>query len=190
MRRLGRVPKRARNYLVDKATSLEKVIPLGQTSWSVFFGKAGWIFTMNSMFGNIEDEHVRFEPFPHILHTQALEPEYYRKLADEFPDPQPIFPDGWEKNNEAFALSGITAIEHGLATPIWREFFKYHFSKDFFLEIVKVFGDQIRRIHPDLEAQLGKSLESLTVAPRRLGIEADVFLDCQFCINSPVRDTV
>ena len=143
---------------------------------------------MNSMFGNIEDEHVRFEPFPHILHTQALEPEYYRKLADEFPDPRPIFPGGWEKNNEAFALSGITAIEHGLATPIWREFFKYHFSKDIFLEIVKVFGDQIRRIHPDLEAQLGKSLESLTVAPRRLGIEADVFLDCQFCINSPVRE--
>lgn len=143
---------------------------------------------MNSVFSNIRDEHVRLEPFPHILHTQALEPDYYRKLADEIPDPRRIFPNGWGENNQAFVMSGVTAIEKGLATPIWREFFDYHCSKDFYLEIVKFFGDQIRRVHPDLEAQLGKSLESLTVAPRKSGLEADVLLDCQFGINSPVRE--
>jgi len=143
---------------------------------------------MNSVFGNIKNEHVRLEPFPHILHTQALNPDYYQKLADEFPNPRHTFPNGWHTNNQAFVMSGVTAINKGIATQSWQKFFNYHCSKDFFLEVVNLLGDQVRQIHPDLETRLGKSLDSLSVAPRKSGLEADVILDCQFGINSPVQE--
>jgi hypothetical protein len=46
---------------------------------------------------------------------------------------------------------------------IWREFVAYHVSMDFYREIVSLFGDQIRRAHPNLDEKLAGRIEDLTV---------------------------
>lgn len=142
---------------------------------------------MVSLVGNFKDGDFRAEPFPHVCSTATLRPGHYRKLADSFPDLAAACPELWAKNNSGEAFSALQALEAGVLSPAWREFIEYHYSPAFYLDVVKLLGDQMRKVHPHLEAQLGKSLESLTVAPRPAPGDADVMVECQFCINTPVR---
>lgn len=141
---------------------------------------------MVSMFGNIREEHVRSDPFPHVMTTQALDPELYRELAATYPDTRFICADMAGKNNMPEALSASYALEDGILSPVWREFIEYHHSAAFYRDVVRVAGHQIRQVHPDLETKAGKPLDEFTVAPRRSGKDADVLVECQFGINTPV----
>ena len=142
---------------------------------------------MVSLVGNIKDGDIRAEPFPHVCSTAALRPGHYRKLAETFPDVVAACPELLTKNNSGEAFSALEAREGGFLSPAWREFIDYHYSRAFYLDVIRLLGDQMRKVHPHLEAQLGKPLESLTVAPRPTPGNADVLVECQFCINTPVR---
>ncbi|MBI1985927.1 MAG: hypothetical protein HYS64_04480, partial [Rhodospirillales bacterium] len=142
---------------------------------------------MVNLVDNFKDGDFRAEPFPHVCSTATLRPGHYRKLADSFPDLAAACPELWAKNNSGEAFSALQALEAGVLSPAWREFIEYHYSPAFYLDVVRLLGDQMRKVHPHLEAQLGKSLESLTVAPRPTPGDADVLVECQFCINTPVR---
>jgi hypothetical protein len=142
---------------------------------------------MVSLVGNVKDGDFRAEPFPHVCSTAALRPSHYRKLADTFPDLAAACPELLVKNNSGEAFSALEALEAGVLSPAWREFIEYHYSQAFYLDVVGFLGDHMRMVHPHLEAQLGKPLESLTVAPRPTPGDADVLVECQFCINTPVH---
>ena len=67
---------------------------------------------------------------------------------------------------------------------------RFHFSNDFFRQIIRHLGDGIRQSFPDLEQRLGKSLDELTVQPRHTEDQgADIWIDIQFAVNTPVRET-
>ena len=142
---------------------------------------------MVSVFASIRDEHIREEPFPHVCSTEALDPDYYRELAANYPDIFHICPDLSAENNMPHALSATRAMNMGILAPVWQEFIAYHHSPAFFHDIVARVGHHMRQAHPDLEERLGKPLEELTVAPRFLSDDADVQVECQFGINTPVR---
>lgn len=141
-----------------------------------------------SLFANVRDEHVGEEPFFHLHAPNALDPAYYRALAEHFPDDPRIWRSHWDCNNQLMTLSALKARAAGLLAPIWSEFIDYHYSQAFFHDVLSVVGDRIRQAYPDLEAKLGKPLESLAVAARGSGLDTDVFLDVQFGINTPVRE--
>jgi len=143
---------------------------------------------MTGVFANIKDEHVKAEPFPHVCIPGALEKTYYDELADGYPDPSVICEDYLTKNNHHEAMSCTRARKMGILTPAWEKFVAYHHSTAFWQDVVAVLGDHMRQCHPDLEDRLGKSLESLTAGPRFIDQEADVLLECQFGINTPVRE--
>ncbi len=144
---------------------------------------------MVSLVGNIAEEDYRAEPFPHVCATGALPPDDYRELADTFPDLPAMCPDLMALNNSGEAFSALPALESGILSPAWREFLAYHYSAAFYRDVLGLLGDQIREIHPRLEDDLGRPLESLTVAPRPAPEDGDVSVECQFCINTPVRET-
>jgi hypothetical protein len=139
-----------------------------------------------SVFSNINEENFREYPYSYVITTQALDPAYYQELATNFPDVSTILSEGLGKNNVLILLPTLKFLAKGLLAPIWQEFIEYHHSPAFFQEMVGIFGDQIRQAHPDLEARLGKSLESLTVSARGSGIDTDVSIECQFGLNTPV----
>lgn len=142
---------------------------------------------MVSLVGNVKDADIRAEPFPHVCATAALDPDHYRALADSFPDLAQFCPELWAKNNSGEAFSALQALEAGILAKPWQEFLEYHYSSAFYQDVLRLVGDHMRRVHPDLEEQLGKPLEDLTVAPRPDPGDADVMVECQFCINTPVK---
>jgi hypothetical protein len=93
------------------------------------------------------------------------------------------------KNNALIHMSGLHAFADDIPIdPIWQDFMRIHFSTDFFQQIIGHLGDGIRQSHPDLEDRLGKRLEDLTVQPRNTeDVGADIWIDAQFAINTPVR---
>ena len=93
-------------------------------------------------------------------------------------------------------MTAPKALQHPAVPPTWREFIDYHCSDTYLRELVRFWGRAIAREYPHFEAMLGKPLPELTGAVRRhsrarkydpANLDADVALDCQFVINSPVR---
>ena len=132
------------------------------------------------------EQDVTHDPFAHILIDQALNADLYKKLAASFPPParflRGIVPD----NNQAIRIPARDIVDNPEFSTEWREFFRYHTSREYWLEILRVAGNAIRHAHPDLERKSGKPLEDWTVKIRGTDGEADVALDALFVINTPV----
>lgn len=154
---------------------------------------------MTSVLDRITEEHGHSDPFPYLTTTEALEPSYYESLAAHFPDYSDIarWTRGndearhWlSKNNVMKHMSGLESFADNIPIdPVWQDFMRVHFSNDFFRQIVKHLGDGVRQSYPGLEQQLGKSLDELTVQPRHIEDQgADLWIDVQFTINTPVRE--
>lgn len=152
---------------------------------------------MTSVLDRITEEHIHSDPFPYLTTTEALEPSYYESLAAHYPDlPNIIRMRGSDKarqqlskNNELIHMNEPNTEAFGISIdPLWRDFFRFHTSNDFFRQIIAHLGDGIRRSYPDLEQKLGKSLEELTVQPRYAEDQgADLKVEIQFAFNTPVR---
>jgi hypothetical protein len=72
---------------------------------------------------------------------------------------------------------------------IWIDFVDYH-TRDFFTEVVNLFGDSIRRFYPTLESRIG-NLDLLETG-MRFSEQTDckpLSLDCQVGINTPGTTT-
>jgi hypothetical protein len=73
-------------------------------------------------------------------------------------------------------------------SPLWRAFFEYHTSAEYWRDVVRLFGDRFRREFPDLEARVGRRYADWRVVPRGFAGDADIHLDCQFVMNTPVTE--
>ena len=90
-------------------------------------------------------------------------------------------------NNINSMFSGIETARQGLLPDVWRTFMENHSSPEFYRQVIALIGDHIRLRYPDLENRLGKPLEEFTVAWRKDENDADVQIDCQFAMNTPVQ---
>jgi hypothetical protein len=155
------------------------------------------IVIVNSILSRSAHSQVVNEPFPYLHVCDALDPAYYGELAASFPSASRIAGAKPLPNNEVFRLPGGDVLADRNIPAIWRDFFKYHSSPAFFREVMAFWRDVISRTYPDLEKHFGKPLEALTCdvrhyeqgrAPENLvqNMRADVMMDTQFVINSPV----
>ncbi len=154
---------------------------------------------MASVLGRISEDQVFSEPYHFVHTTEALAPTDYKALEDAYPDWEALFPriltpKGLTKyktaNNMLMHVPGIQALQDVFeVAPVWKDFLAYHYSQAFFDEVIKLLGDGMRQSYPDLEDKLGKPLEELTIQPRREPDRgADVTVEVQFAINTPVRE--
>jgi hypothetical protein len=112
----------------------------------------------------------------------------YRQLEADFPSLEAILNGRSEPgSNVAVRLTVKQVLGDRRISPLWREFFEYHTSGDYWRDVTRLFGDQLRSEFPDLEARIGRRFEDWRVMPRGFSGEADIRLDCQFVMNTPVR---
>jgi hypothetical protein len=139
---------------------------------------------MRSILHRLTQADIEPHPFPHVVVEDALDPELYRELEAVMPSADAILRGRAVENNMPYRSSA----EHILADapPLWQEFTRLHTSAAFFAEVVALFGDTIRALHPELEARAGKPLEELRTNVRFVEPFADVALDCQLTYGSPV----
>jgi hypothetical protein len=135
------------------------------------------------------------QPYPHLVITEALEPGLYAQLAAQFPADEVIL-DGRSRKDTWFDYPASKVVNDLRVSPLWREFFTHHTSKEFFEEIVALAGTQLRALYPDLERRAGRKLEDLVVGMRPggrgdpLADGADCSMECQFYLNFTLRPRV
>lgn len=125
-------------------------------------------------------------PFPHYITSSALPEDAYRVLAAEFPDLDLILGGRSYANNQAVRMTVKQVLGDRRISPLWHEFFEHHTSAAYWRDVVRVFGDRFRREFPGLEDRVGRRYEDWRVVPRGFSGEADIHLDCQFVMNTPV----
>ena len=139
------------------------------------------------LLANVTDKDVSRSPFAHIVIEDALDQVLYEKLASAFPPPERFLRGIVPDNNQAIRIPARDIIDNPEFSPEWQDFFRYHTSRDYWLEILRVAGPAIRDAHPGLEKMVGKKFEDWTVKVRGTEGEADVALDALFVINTPVQ---
>lgn len=142
----------------------------------------------HSLLGKFSSADVADAPFAHLAAVEVLEPGYYQKLQASFPSPE-LMAGGPlpEMENAALRMSSKAVLASDKISPEWRDFFDYHTSQRFWTDIVAVFGDRMRAAHPKLEQWVGRPLAEFRVGRRGDKGAADVKLECQFVINTPLR---
>lgn len=149
-----------------------------------------------SILQSAKKEHVRLHPFPHIVLPSCLPDSIYRELEESYPSDELICrldsarrPKPGE--NKRVDISANSFLKNKKTLPsIWLDFVQYHTSRDFFLEVLDLFGEAIHASYPDLEDRIGRLAE--LQAGVRFCEKTDTHplsLDCQVGINTPGSST-
>ena len=142
--------------------------------------------TLNMLRG-ITSTDIAVHPFAHVVRQNALSPQVYETLENEFPSMTQML--GGRSNfgsNEAIRLSVRQILGSNQISSNWRDFFAFHTSPDYWREIVRVFAAYLRQEFPHLEERVGRRFEDWRAVPRGYSGDAEVRLDCQFVMNTPV----
>jgi hypothetical protein len=140
------------------------------------------------LLANVRREDILDQPFAHFSSSNILSAEAYAALEAGFPSLDMILDGRSVGSNQAVRMTIKQVLNDRRISPLWREFFEYHTSADYWRSVVQLFGDRLRRAFPDLEARIGRRYEDWRVVPRGFAGEADIHLDCQFVMNTPVTE--
>ena len=149
---------------------------------------------MNSILKKAKKENINTEYFPYIIIKDALDENLYDKLSETFPSIHEISESHSIiskrkrkiKNNSRYNMNANYSLKNNKITKEWKDFISYHTSDHFYMEILKLFNNQIKKIYPNLENELGKKLKKLKTNIRFNDNLNDISLDCQISMNSPV----
>lgn len=148
---------------------------------------------VESVLARLDPGQIVPEPYPHLVAHRALDPAYYAELEASYPEIEAIAGQGPLISNKRYDRSAFDVQADSTIPQIWRDFFAYHSSQAFLTDILRFWGGAIVQAYPDLEMRFGKPLAQLTAGVRQPGrqsapenLQADVMLDCQFGVNSPV----
>lgn len=146
-----------------------------------------------SVLARLSPSQIVYDPFPHLHVADALDADYYAELAAAFPSITRIAGTEALGNNQAYLLSTRAVVADPSMPAIWREFFAYHSSSEFFQAMLRFWHAPLAREYPDLAQRFDKPLSQLTTVVRErskektpINLKADFTLDCQFGVNSPV----
>lgn len=121
---------------------------------------------------NIDKKNLIKEPFPHFIIKNPLEDKVYNELLRKFPING--FFGKYENNgqNQRKNFRGYDVLrDNKYCTQIWKDFVTVNSNKRIYRDIAELF---------DLDEK------DPTIRMRYETEEADVELDCQLCINTPV----
>lgn len=139
---------------------------------------------MATILRTIERGNIAHQPFPHVIVDGAA--DGYDRLS--FPHPELIVDGRPLENNTTYRMPAARILADPRVAQEWKDFAHAHTSRAFFAEVVALFGDAIRALHPNLEARLGCRLEEARTSIRGVEPPADIALDCQLCWGSPVTE--
>ena len=139
------------------------------------------------LLSDVGPEDISTEPYAHYTCANAVPAVLYRELAEGFPS-LALIVNGRSDigSNEAVRMTVKQVLSDRRISPLWREFFDYHTSGTYWRDVTRLFASHFRREFPGLEERVGRAYEDWRVVPRGYAGEADVRLDCQFVMNTPV----
>lgn len=140
-----------------------------------------------NMLRGVTSTDIAAHPFAHFVKRNAVSQQVYETLDHEFPNLTQMLGGRTSfGSNEAIRLSVRQVLGSNQISANWKDFFAFHTSSDYWREIVRVFGPYLRQEFPQLEERVGRCFEDWRVVPRGYSGDAEVRLDCQFVMNTPV----
>ncbi len=136
---------------------------------------------MSSILRKVTRAGVVMSPFPHVVVDDALDEDLYALLASSFPPSETIVDGRAIENNAPYRMPAARLLGDARVADCWKDFANYHTSATFFAEVLAIFGDALRELHPALP-----SLAAARTSIRGAEPFADVALDCQPCWGAPV----
>ena len=139
------------------------------------------------LLSDVQPGDIITKPYAHYTRANAMAAPLYAELAEGFPTLAMIVNDRMDiGSNEAVRMTAKQVLSDRRISPLWREFFEYHTSTEYWREVTRLFAGHFRREFPGLEERIGRAYEDWRVVPRGYAGEAEVRLDCQFVMNTPV----
>lgn len=127
------------------------------------------------------------QPFPHYVVHDALPAALYASLAATLPADARIRQGGEPGDNRRFSWSAQQTLVDSQLDPLWRDFIAANVSQPFLDAVLSAFAPAIRARYPWLEDHMGPIAGWRAGLRRRDGFDrADVLVDAQICLNSPV----
>ena len=128
------------------------------------------------------------DPFPHYAIPDALPREAFEALVAAFPANEQVMQGGSAGDNRRYSWSANDTIAAAALDPTWRAFVETHVSQAFLDGVLRALADDIRASYPGIEAAVGRGIGEWRAGLRRRDTfaTADVLLDAQICINTPV----
>lgn len=138
-----------------------------------------------SVLSRFQSTFLRTFPYPHIIIPNALEPRIADALRTEFPEPSGLGVDE-SQSNQRWDYSAADVLSEGKTSSLWRDFIAYHVSREFWLNVVEVFGNELGNNGLGCREEIIK----WNVGVRGVDApeETDILLDAQISGNSPVRE--
>lgn len=145
---------------------------------------------MKSLLSNVKKIDLFTHPFPHIVIYEPLEEELCLQLCSQYPALNTVTKGADYASNQRFSYCASEVFHHANINPLWQEFVQTHTSHSFLREVINLFAESIRCLYPNFESEIG-ALETLTSGVRNIDTfsEANVLLDAQVCVNTPVVGT-
>lgn len=140
------------------------------------------------LLADVKPSDIITEPYAHYTRADVVPAPLYQELAAEFPSLATIVNERADiGSNEAVRMTVKQVLGDRRISPLWREFFEYHTSAEYWRDVTRLFAQHFRREFPELEERVGRAYEDWRVMPRGFAGDADVRLDCQFVMNTPVK---
>ena len=86
-------------------------------------------------------KHVIPDPYPHVVIENALPEDIHNELRDSLPEQYVTTAQLCEEGRCYRAKVKHLEADNYPIAPIWKEFFDYHTSKEYFDEVMNVFSD-------------------------------------------------
>lgn len=143
----------------------------------------------------IEEGRAQIErdPYPHLVVENILPQALYDELEANFPSVEYVIDGNEVENNRIYLRSSDRILADEQLPSLWREFVETNTQRAVFETALEIWGKDIEHYHPGIEENFGKPIEAFEVARRsgkgdsEANRRADLVIDCQFGINSPVR---
>lgn len=149
---------------------------------------------MESILAKATQNDIRREPFVHVVVKNALPKELADSLLASYPSPyylgkgrQGLAKNGKLPNNIKIRYDSKDIINDQQLPEILRDFVKRHLEFSFFEEYMRLLGQDIFRLHPQLESYLS-GLTPKDVGTRNIDTYKDkkVLLEAELCVDTPV----
>lgn len=140
------------------------------------------------LLADLKKDDIQSVPYAHFARANIVPANVYEAMEAEFPSLEQILSGRAAGSNQAVRMTVKQVLNDRRISPLWRDFFEYHTSTAYWRDVVRLFGEHFRRAFPDLEKRVGRRYEDWRVVPRGFGGEADIHLDCQFVMNTPVTE--
>lgn len=128
---------------------------------------------------------VQMQPFPHVCIEDALPDAIYDELEATFPEALVCDTDPFDGGTSYRYKANPALIERRMPS-IWRNFFEFHTSPEYFRACGQLFADAIATHYPD---GLLADMLSQSVTPRNVDNSGHFVTDCQFVVHEPLAET-